>query len=164
MSFDADAQLLRKIFRIRVDYDGEIIIIDGMDLLTYSEDLDEDRNNVLLDVQRIAGILAEVQNQYDDMKVELDALKGRLDYHTREYTLGKKATEEQVKNTILRDPNYVEASKKLAKLYSVVRRLKMLLSNLRDKKDILVEKGADRRLEVQYEVGISKLPKMRGQQ
>ena len=60
---EPDANLLKRIFTIKVTYDGEEISIDARKLLKLTEDLDRDIKNVLMNVQCVGSLYAEAEKE-----------------------------------------------------------------------------------------------------
>lgn len=156
--FDADKAVLIKMMRIECEYDGRPVKIDCSKLLTFRGELDDDRERCIKWHQRVGALMAEAIRRRDFLKAELDSLKGELDEHARKFEVLSRPTDEKVKNWVNRNPDYVNKRKMLAEQEAKVGKLNALHWSINKKIDMLVEKGADRRIEVQYGVGIAKLP------
>lgn len=157
-AYDADKKVLRNMFLIKAEYMGEKVSIDTEKMLSYSADIDDEREYVVKEYQRVGSMIEEMKKKVSFAKIELDNLYGNLEEHARNVGVMTKVTDEKVKNYIKRDLNYVNARKQIAKMESVVGKLVTLQNSLRYKKQMLKEKGEDRRKDIEYGVGISKMP------
>ena len=152
MNSEPSAQLIKHILTIKASYDGEELSLDARKLLRYTEDIDADIKNVLINMQLVGSLYAEAEKDQAFLRIKLDAKRGELDEHGRDVEIVGRPTDERVKNWVNRHPDYVKLRRQYSKAVKQTKRIEILYKALEQKARLLQTKSANRRAEIAHQV------------
>lgn len=123
----------------------------------YTSDASIDANNLSEEFANQAStfghygaMVAAALKQQGAKELMLEIVRAKLDKAVRDAAAdeGKKITEVAIENEIIRNTEYVNAKKELIEAKSIYKMLDLFVEGMRQRKDMLVQMGADAREEM----------------
>ena len=137
---------------------------DFIDMVSFGKDVLVDKNNLSESFANQGGMFAhysvavyQASLQASSKKLLMDTIYATLDKEVREAAVasGEKITEDKVKQSIRMNPKFIIAQKDHIEAEALYDHYRNLLEAFRQRKDMLVQMGADAREEMKGELRMS---------